>query len=814
MSTVTNTAAPQFIVLPLTGLQIHRRLPLVHLAETERSVVWKAALALAGKPPQPNALLPLLRDHIACDRLLQSSDWFACSSNDTVFFRLLRVGTDLAIDLVIDTQSGAGRMVNNRVECALQSGMMFARKRHHLASFVVVPNHQPRNIPGSLVMDFGTTATTFIFASQGAPPLDARPLLLHNPFDPDDSDVERRPPAEKAIFRSTALLLRVPENPASEAWLLLGKAAEERIAHLDPLITSLYAPKKYVRDWPEHLRSQEPATAVRGVLGHRIGLVSVLHFVEQVVKQMLTLAVSSQVNPQFASIQPRGYPQVKEVLLTYPLTWREQEKALFQQMVQAAARAQFVLPDTERDQLQVNLVCSEPVAVAAYVLWEVFFHYFHLAPGGRNLARPSLVSSLLGNTDGEQELRLLVVDIGGGSTDIALVRASWTLEEDNAVNVHLRVLESLRYNCAGDRLSHILATAILTFMCHKYNIKEVLDYEAPATNPAFTRQYKRVVVSLLCRLAEEAKVHLATHPHEPWVLKEDHPAANELARWLEPARGLSDVLPAGGTDQVEISLDVLRHWVTEDRQSMKSRGKPGFMDIFFDLEELARSLKETRESPHLVLLSGRTTRLPFLRELAMKHLGLPAHRVRTLDTLLPASLHGPDHANIDKLAVVHGAHRIRFGHPIRFIPHAEEPVFRRYVGILQQTPMGLRLHQVLARPGAAQPQTCPLRVGPGAVILIGHAFRVDSNRAEVIATVENTTNDWRDIEVDLLTDYRVELKRSRNAEGVRVTERVPGGEDVIADNFNDTGRIDREPDGLLRNIVLSNADDWMKSSSQ
>jgi hypothetical protein len=254
-----------------------------------------------------------------------------------------------------------------------------------------------------------------------------------------------------------------------------------------------------------------------------------------------------------------------------------------------------------------------------------------------------------------------VVDIGGGSTDVALVKADWSLEEDSAVNVHLRVLESLRYNRAGDRLSHILATAILTFMRYKYNITEALDYDAPATNPGFTRLLKRHAIALLSRLAEQAKVHLATNLHEPWILKEDHPIALELAQWLEPARGFSEALPTEGTERLEISHATLQRWVMEDRQSMKSRGKPGFMDIFFDLEELARSLKEKGESPHLVLPSGRTSRLPFLHELAMQHLGLPAHRVRTLDTLLPASLRGPDHDNIDKLAVVHGVHRFRFG---------------------------------------------------------------------------------------------------------------------------------------------------------
>ena len=68
-----------------------------------------------------------------------------------------------------------------------------------------------------------------------------------------------------------------------------------------------------------------------------------------------------------------------------------------------------------------------------------------------------------------------------------------------------------------------------------------------------------------------------------------------------------------------------------------------------------RSLVKAGQQPHTVLLSGRTSRLPFFRPLTAKHLGLPLHRVRLLQELLPPSMHNADTPNIDKLAVVHGA---------------------------------------------------------------------------------------------------------------------------------------------------------------
>ncbi len=812
MTEVNNAIAHQFTVMRLTGIQIYRRLSIIHLPEQVQQAVWEAAVAGKGKPPRiANELLGIVSDFAACDQLLEASDWMACSPTDGVFFRLLRVGTSLAADLMIDTQAGAGRMERNLIYCVIDMGWPFWKTRHHLASFFVSPNDIPRNEPGSLIMDFGNTATSFIFARQGALPQDARPLALHNPFDIWD---ERRTLADKQIFRSTAMLIRIQDNPATKPWLLLGMAAEERIPTIDPLVTSVWAPKKFIRDWPEHLRPQEPTVACQGVVGQRTFPVPTLYFVELAIEQMLTLAISSQTNPHFHSHQPDYYPQIREVLLTYPLTWREQERSLFANMVRSVAQRQFVLPEPFREQFQVQMVCSEPVAVAAYVLWEVFFHFLSQSPDGAIFNKPCLVSSMLGNLEGEPEIRLLVLDVGGGSTDIALVQANWNVEQGTEgvnLNVHTRVLESLRYGRAGDRLSHIMATAILEFMRQRYGLNEVLDFNMPAMNPGFTRAYKRAAISEISSLVEKAKTWLATYPEIPWALAPDDEAY--LLTLLEQARSPDNqTAPSNGAQRIEISIDVLRHWVDRDRQSMKTRGEPGLMDVFFDLKELGKVLRANGQFPHLVLISGRTSRLSFFKELTMQYLGLPAHRVRAIADVMPSSLSGVDRENIDKLAVVHGAHRFKFGYPIRFTHHQDEPVFRRYIGVLTPDASGWRLgNRVFAAPGDSQPQTCPLRLSPNNTLQIGHAFRRDGARAEVIATVENLTSEWQDIEIDLINDYHVALNRCQNAGAVRLSEHFTGGT-VIVDNFYDTGRIDREPDGLLREIVLSNEQDWLKNA--
>ncbi len=106
-------------------------------------------------------------------------------------------------------------------------------------------------------------------------------------------------------------------------------------------------------------------------------------------------------------------------MLTYPLTWREDDKDLFSGLVRDEVLKVIDLPEPLRKTFQVEMICSEPVAVAAYVLWETIFQFRHA-----NLA---LAASSLGNTTGSPELRLLVVDIGGGSTDIALIQIGWQL---------------------------------------------------------------------------------------------------------------------------------------------------------------------------------------------------------------------------------------------------------------------------------------------------------------------------------------------------------------------------------------------------
>ena len=450
---------------------------------------------------------------------------------------------------------------------------------------------------------------------------------------------------------------------------------------------------------------------------------------------MLEMAVASLVNPNYASVAPAIHPQITNLLLTYPLTWRAEDKELFRTTVEQVARETFVQDDRVKANFKVELIASEPVAVAAYAIWQVFFHYLHLGRQGVNLKVPSLTSALLGNTEGTQDLRLLMVDIGGGSSDIALIELEWEVAEDGeVVDITYRVEESLRFNRAGDRVSHIMATAILKYFEDKYGIRESLDLAS--SSATFPTLYKRQAISKIMELVEEAKAKLAT---EGSIWKLELVDENNLCKIFQPI-----ILPPNDDRLVnhylEITLSVLQKWIEKDRQGPKTHGAAGFMDIFEYLRDLNEGLRKRNKLPHLVILSGRTTRLPFLKTLAAQYLQMPLHRVVTVGELLPLSLKGSDAANMDKLAVVYGAHLIRNGYPIRFTPQEHrDQVFRRYLGTVAEVPTGLRLNKILAQLGEEIPaggKKVTVKIGPGSSLQIGHAFRQNAG-VEVIATFSN-----------------------------------------------------------------------------
>lgn len=823
----TGPAVPQFIIVPRTGIQLCRRLPLRHmdqLPDAMKDKIWDAAQKIGfgsetdaepgrapAKPkgPAANILLPLVAGYACVDEGVESTGWLACDQTNPAFFRLLKVGSEWHVDLLIDTQSGGGSMVSNRIPCIVSYGTSLLRREQELCSFYVEEYSKPKNVVGSLVIDYGNSGCAAIFCPDDAAPGSVRAMVLPTPFDPPQATADAR--TSGPILKSTMFVLWAPESELTPPWVVYGQQAERLMAAEDPLITSLYAPKKYVRDWPEHLRALEPTTTFRGKIGQRDGLFPKQMFVQHGIDQLLELILAALTNPNRASLDPDLYPQVRRLLLTYPLTWREAEKRLFRKMFRDAADRVFQHDPELDSQFGIELVCSEPVAVATYALWEHLFYYYSYGKKGQNLRAPSLASSSLGNSTGEPRLRMLIVDIGGGSTDIALLDAHWDVvpEKDDLehVAVTFHQAEWARFNRAGDRISHLIATAILEYMRTRYGIRESLDFEVPATNPGFTLEKKREAVSTIMQYAEEAKAALVA-TGQPWRLGTD--PENTLRKLFSPVITQQEDAPRESGAGFELSLPVLQKWVELDRRSKTTGGEPGFMDIFVYLRELSAQCRRQRREIDLVILSGRTTRLPFLRRFAAEALGVPWHRIRTVGELLPDGLKAADHAEMDKLAVVYGGHLFKNGGPIRFSFSESTQVerFQRVIGIASETPSGMRIGRVFVSPGDPAPRTITVKVPANRTLRIGQAFREDSD-VDLVGVLQNSSAEDREVDVDVIADFHVEMKRGRKAEGVTYTEWVSGGTGDIRDNFNDTGRIDCEPDGFIRGIVLQNQDEWM-----
>src|SRR5512135_2773085 len=271
-----NDGAYHFITLPNTGIQICRGFPLPDLEKLGLTAeeLWQLAARRAEEWGR-REIVRLVAAHIACNPKLESPGWIACDPNEMAFFRLTRTrsGMPISADLVIDTHSGAGRQTKNRIDCLLEKSTLFSRlfpRQYHLASFYVEDHVEAQAVEGSLIMDFGNSGCSFIFSETGSGVLGSPVVLVHNPFDAEYSN-PRRTPDQQAIFKSSLVVLRASENPRVDPWLVMGARSEELIRQ-QPLATYLFAPKKYVRDWPEHVKAKAPSTLYRGVLGQRPGL--------------------------------------------------------------------------------------------------------------------------------------------------------------------------------------------------------------------------------------------------------------------------------------------------------------------------------------------------------------------------------------------------------------------------------------------------------------------------------------------------------------------------------------------------------------
>ncbi|MEM9670484.1 MAG: hypothetical protein AAF950_16305 [Pseudomonadota bacterium] len=782
--------------------------------------------AKAAKNAGSNDLIELVRENAACrppspssdllgdqNNQAQVTDWIACDPPQLAFFRLRRVGVELLIDLLIDTQQGAGAQHNNQIEIvvkrqrakALMAWLrsLFGKQQnganaihHHLAEFYV--STDPVNVDGTLIIDFGNSASTMAFRKTGQGPTDIQPFELNNPW---DINFFERTSEDFQMMRSNVLVLRAGHEQ-EQSWFIMGHRADEMIQN-NPSATFIYSPKKYVREWEDPTR--QPRTYFRDVKGReRRQHYEKARFVNHAVEQLLQMALSSLCNPKCESNAPEMYPQINRLGVTYPLTWRENDRELFHKIVSETADSLLDLQPKVREEFQVEMVCSEPVAVAAFVIWETFYQF------EQDL---SLAAASLGATSGQPHLNLLVVDIGGGSTDIASVEVSWRSHDDaKTVDVYFKMVESMRFNRAGDRLSHILAVVIREYLVEKYGIDISMAFDGGEEDQAFTPAYRRQAISIIFDLTEDMKRTLAEPEGGEWIL--DEVGESLLLQAFEPLRMSGRMRDQPATGRLRVTHAMLEKWVQKDVQSRLTNHEPGFKDIFFYLKELTENLRKQRRAPDLVVLSGRTTRMPFIRNLTARYVELPLHRVRRLDDIVSPALLEETRPNLDKFAVVCGAHYFRSGDQIRFIAQPDAKIFNRYIGTLRSTRHGPRMLHTLITPGQTAPHTVMVQVPPKVEVRLCTAFREDG-AAQIMANLRNDGSDELDVELDVFDDHTIRLK-SGTSDQISFYEWIPGGVDVMADNFNDTGRIDEEPrkpdkrtDGVLTRIVRADGLEWM-----
>ncbi|MDR1925572.1 MAG: virulence factor SrfB [Planctomycetaceae bacterium] len=803
------TAIPYFHVIPKTGIQVYRSFvldPSILPNGVTTEKLWTDAMAYSqSKTFTENPLIKLINDHIACKYAsseIESTGWMDCQSQ-FAFFRLNRNINNkesYSVDLVIDTNSDIGKLIKNTIPCIIKSsGMMNVfKKPYEIAGFYVLDPASSASKGGSkagaLILDFGNTGTTCLFAPEYTLSNANEPIQLQNYW---DSEYQKRSKTEREIIHSNILLMQVNVVPGSP-WIAIGERAKELIKD-NALVTYLYSPKKYVRYAPPHLQAHAPAIGQRGIVGVRNGMFPILELIDLSLSQILQMVQGSIVNPQGTSDYPEEFPIVNRIMLTYPLTWRKVDRELFRDKVTQVAQKVLSSYPLVQGKFQVELVCSEPIAIVAYLLQDNFFLH--------GLKNSRMMRSTLGNLDGTDVLRILIIDIGGGSTDIAMVDVRWQYDDnDDIINATFQIIDTMRFNRAGDRITHFLVTAIWNFFKNKFGFEETLDLQIQSVeNPSFDRQAKREVLSKITEIAEAAK---------PVIAKSANTKINKTPEWQLHDTDLIavlDLLRKSGIKNLQTNTDpnekliitheMLKEWIRHDLQSIKTQGEAGFMDIFVYVKELREYIETTNGmQPHQVIISGRTSKMPFIREFVIENLQIPSHRVRTLDEFWPEDLRRA-YSDISKTAVVLGAQRFRFDPSVRFEYQDSEPIFNHYIGTVALTVDGFQLNEkkIFVQPGDPCPASFCIEVPAHGNVIIGNTFR-KGGLVEVLATISNNSDKTEKVDLFLEDDFTITEKKKDNP-NILFTENISGGNDFFADNFCDTGKIDDRPKGFITEII-------------
>ncbi len=494
---IVNT--PVFNVYPQTGFQIRKDIPIDDILrqlttgdidEDFWSNVWEYAVR------QQNEVTESLRDNVAVHP--EEDAYWICVPDDYhgMFFRLRKDNSgkywlDMAINTHLYPVDRRSIGVCN-VPLLSEKNLKDPKALIKIAEFQVLPNKGVQNsdemagscILGDLVIDFGNTGVTAGFIHEAQLEL----LPIDNPWDPCDYMNMRDNDSQRQIFHSNQLLFRLESGiePAmqnmddsltkgvegnhflNKLWWISGERACEMAKNVPVNVTYLFSPKKYIRKWKSD-ETQQPTITLRGMNQIYYESFKSADIVKETLRSLLKMIIASFVNPHFNNSDPVRRPLINRIILTYPLTWRSQDKQFFKDMFQEIAKETIPIHLSDNFAVEMSYY-NEPYCVMGYLVSEII-HQF----GGIN-GSFEMVRSIMGNFNKpDDDSRILIFDIGGGSTDIALVDVALPSDRNDVRNCCLDLKATMRFNRAGDRISHIISTAIWEHIRKSRNIPFALS---------------------------------------------------------------------------------------------------------------------------------------------------------------------------------------------------------------------------------------------------------------------------------------------------------------------------------------------------
>lgn len=866
---------PTFFVYPQTGFQIKSNIDiddslrkLFPISEDFWGYLWEYAAR------NQNEITEALRDHTAVSADDEAL-WLCVPGKKGMYYRI-RKGTDerYTLDMGINTNLYD---IDGRREvgsCDVPMPNQDLKKdikdldRREIANFTVLPPGEDSCTIGDLIIDFGNTGTVSAFLPAGNNS-SLHIIPIFNPWDPKDGkgEVNGRSLIDKWIFHSNQLLFRFdsgcePANFlvnqledfsdddyqfANKLWWLSGERANEIAKNISYETTYIFSPKKFVREWDDNESYANPKMFLCGIQrrdenGRVQGVfdkgIEPAPIIKEVLRSQIGLIISSYVRPEAREGNSIVVPKFNRVLLSYPLTWRKKDKDFFKRMVEEIFSESFYQLKVDNDFNVEMLYYNEPFCVVAYLV-SVIIEKFGGSDGNWELIR-----SIMGNFDkNTSETRLLIVDIGGGSTDIALVDVSLD-EKSQKRDCRLNLKSTMRFNRAGDRISHIISTIIWEHIKKSRD----LNFNLCLGDNDIDDSYRRIVRKLqldIMQLSETVKKTLAlgidwywTFPNENEILtnpnRNEDPLFPIISRKNVIIRNIQTLLDSvsplsteGGEQRKDeaflssfmISNEIIERCIELDRGG---RDRVGFYDILNSLKNLLYSLKKESDSmPDRIILSGRTSRLPCIKSLLNKVFRgyVPSYRIVSLEDFLPAELRGDHYEFIEKLAVMLGIHEFRRGKLSAM--NVDSGKFHQFVGpVVEFEDEGCILSKTngsnwklcsgsdYIKPGAMiKGSYLELLVRPGTTVELGQSYS-ERGYAEVLGklSVKEMTDEERRKKTEDGEFYRVKIKFDEdnsvdiNDEFVTYSENIPGGIEP-ADNFCYDGKLDLDG-SIRRNIVF------------